>query len=41
MKHIISVFNFACLIGCTISVDENIIVFKGRQVDKMIISYKN
>ena len=33
--------NFAWFLGCTLYVDETIIGFKGRHMDKMIISYRN
>ena len=34
-------FHFSWLLSCALSVDEKIIFFKGRHVDKIIIFYKN
>ena len=38
MKHILYVFHFEWLLGCTLSVYEQIIGFQGIHVDKMKIS---
>ena len=34
-------FHFELLLVCALSVDEQTIVFSGRHVNKIIISYKN
>ena len=41
LNHILSVLHFEWLLVCAISVDEKMIGFKGRHMDKMRISYKN
>ena len=40
-KHILSVFNFLWVLVCALAVDEQMIGFQGRHVNKMRISYKN
>ena len=41
LKHILYVFHFAWLLGCSLAVDEQMIGFQCRHVDKMKISYNN
>ena len=41
LNHILSVFYFSWLVGCALYVDEKMIVFIFRHVDKMIISNNN
>ena len=41
LNHILYVLHFEWFLGFSLAVDEKIIGFQGRHVDKMIISYNN
>ena len=41
LKHNLSMLNFAWLLGCALAVDDKTIGSQGRNMDKMLISYKN